>query len=128
MVLIRKLLSLLALLSCVVILATPSTARSAHDLEHVQVPIADGQFHVHDTVGSGVQTLVSQEEPMKTQDPREGKTGHSHMPSSAFDLGFLPIEELQPRALSNSDALSLANTPALGTLGWSPPIRPPRTA
>lgn len=127
-ILARKLFGLMALFCCVVTLAAPSTAQGAHFFAHAQAPVAHGEFHSHDDDEAVSGILVSEEAPAKAPDSSESKTGHSHMPSPAFDLSFLPPEQMAPSAIARGNRLAPANTPALSTLGWSPPVRPPRTA
>ena len=127
----RKLFGLVALFCCALGLAVPSTARGAHSLAHAQAPVAYGEFHTHDDDDhdEAVSDItVSKEDPAQSPGSSEGKAGHSHMMSPAFDLSFVPPEQMPPGTFASGDRPAPANTPALTTLGWSPPVRPPRTA
>lgn len=126
-ILARKLFGLLTLCCCALTLAVPSLARGAHSLEHVQSPVAHGEVHSHDH-DAATETDSSQQAPVKSPEAPEGKPGHSHMGSSAFDLTYPPGQQMRPSEIVRSDTGSPANTPALATLGWTPPVRPPRTA
>lgn len=125
-ILARKLFGLLILCCCALILAVPSAARGAHFFAHAQSPVAHGEVHGHDH-GAATETASSQA-PVKSPEAPEGKPGHAHMGSSAFDLTYPPDQQMRLSEIVCSDSVSLANTPALATLGWTPPVRPPRTA
>lgn len=121
----RKFIGLMALLCCVISLATPSLARGAHFFDHAQ-PVAIGEFHSHD--GPVNANSLNHDAPATPTDTAQDKFGHSHMPSSVSDLNYSAAPQLSARLLGREDAHAAANTPSLTTLGWSPPVRPPRTA
>ena len=126
MVLVRKLFGLLALLCCAISLAAPSAARGAHLFDHVQAPVAVGEFHSHD--GHGDADAAGHGAPAKLIETGQDKSGHTHMPGSVSDLNYSAADQLSERSLGSDDDRAAANTPSLTTLGWSPPVRPPRTA
>ena len=124
-----KLFGLLALFCCALSLAVPAAARGAHSLAHAQAPVAYGEFHTHDDHhDEAVPGITASEDDPAQPGSSEGKAGHSHMMSPAFDLSFVPPEQMPPGTFASGDRPAIANTPALTTLGWSPPVRPPRTA
>lgn len=120
---LREIFGLIALFCCLAALSAPAATRTSHHFDHAEAPVAAGEFHTH-AQDPTPETDTSRDVPT----PNEGTAGHSHMPSSAYDLGFLATYEMQPHSLSSNDTLAAAHTPVLGTLGWSPPVRPPRTA
>lgn len=86
------------------------------------MPVIDGEHHHHDAVDE------ASGEAEDTADPKVAdKTGHSHLPAPVLDL-TLP-NGWDRSALSPSDEqLQASDTPALPTLSWIPPIRPPIAA
>lgn len=126
MILVRKFLGLVALLCCAISLAAPSAARGAHLLDHVQVPVAVSEFHTHD--GHVDAESAGQDAPAKPAETAQDQSGHSHMPSAVSDLSHFSEQQLGPRWLARDDGHASANLPSLTTRGWSPPVRPPRTA
>ena len=124
---LRSLLTMLALLFAAVAISAPAAARGLHGFSHMAAPVASGEHHHHDGGGAATDG-ADQENAPQSDDSSAGKFGHSHMASSAFDVvpqigGDLPSWVILP-----SETPAAANTPALGTLGWCPQIRPPRTA
>ena len=129
MILARKLFGLMALLCCAVSLAAPSSARNLQLLDHISAPVAVGDFHSHDeTDGHDGAKEADHEVPAAPDDDGQNKFGHSHMPSSVSDLSRLSEPQLRPRHLVSDDAHAVADLPSLTTRGWSPPVRPPRSA
>ena len=129
MILAQKFLGLLALLCCAVSLAVPSSARSLHWVDHISAPVAVGDFHSHDDAdGHEDAKAADNEAPAAPNDDGQNKFGHSHMASSVFDLSQLSEPQLGPRHLVSDDSHAAADLPSLTTRGWSPPVRPPRSA
>ena len=124
--LVRNFLGLMVLLCCAMSLAAPSLARGAHFLEHARAPVAVGEFHSHD--GEVDAKSSNQDAPTKSGETSQDKFGHSHMPTSVTDLNYSAAQQLGVRWPGREDADAAANTPSLATRGWSPPVRPPRTA
>ena len=125
---LRTFLTLLALLFAAVVVSAPAAARGMHGLSHAETPVANGQHHHHDDEG-GVATHGADDQPApKSGDSPAGTFGHSHVASSAFDALPQPNRDLPPSMVTRPESPSAGNTPALGTLGWLPQIRPPRTA
>jgi hypothetical protein len=125
---LRTFLTMFALLFAAVAISAPAVARGMHGLSHAAKPVANGEHHHHDADG-GVATHGADHESTPTSDDSPaGKFGHSHMASSAFDVLSQPTREMPASTLVGAESPHAANTPALGTLGWSPQKRPPRTA
>lgn len=119
---VRQILGFLLLLCCAGALAMPATARSSHNVVHAAMPVIDGEHHHHDAddVASG--------QAEDTTDPKMAdKTGHSHLPAPVLDLPF-PAGSDSRAVLRNGGQLQPSDTPALPTLSWIPPIRPPIAA
>lgn len=129
MSLARKFLGMVALLCCAISLAVPSSARSLHLVDHISAPVAVGEFHSHDEPEDhGDAGAGRHEAPVPPNDDGRDKSGHSHMPTSVSDLSQLPESELGRRHLVSDDCHAATDLPSLTTRGWSPPVRPPRTA
>ena len=125
---LRTFLTMLALLFAAVAISAPAAARGMHGLSHAETPVANGEHHHHDDDGSvATHGAVDQSTPKPTDSP-PGTFGHSHMASSAFDALPQSNRDLPTSMVTRVDSPAAANTPVLGTLGWSPQIRPPRTA
>ena len=120
---------MMALLCCAITLSAPSSARSLHLVDHVSAPVEFGEFHSHaepDHHDDGED--ANQVEPKAPDDDGQGKSGHSHMPSSVSDLSQVPEAQSVTGHLVSDDSHSAADLPSLTNLGWSPPVRPPRAA
>ena len=125
----QNVLRLLALLCCAFSLAAPASARSLHLVDHVSAPIEAGEFHSHDENGvHGEREKADPDLPSVPDDDAPKKFGHSHMPSSVSDLSQAPEPRVGERHLVSDDAHVAADLPSLTTRGWSPPVRPPRSA
>ena len=127
--LVRKFLGLLALLCCAVSLTAPSSARSLHLVDHISAPAAVGDFHSHgEADGHRDAKAADHETPAAPNDDGPKKFGHSHMPSSVSDLSQLSEPNVTQRHLVSDVSHRAADLPSLTTRGWSPPVRPPRSA
>lgn len=124
---VRNFLGLMALMCCALGIALPSSARSAHLLDHAQSPVAAGVLHHHhDEVVDAARS--DHEQPTKNGDSPGGKFSHSHMPGSVSDLTAAPQHRFAPASRPGDDVHVHGDTPSPATLGWIPPVRPPRTA
>lgn len=129
MALARNFLGMVALLCCAITLSAPSSARSLHMVDHVSAPVAVGEFHSHDdTDHHDDGNDVDQDAPKAPNDGDQGKSGHSHMPTSVSDLSHLAEPQLVTRHSISDGSHAAADLPSLTNRGWSPPVRPPRTA
>ena len=125
---LRTFLTLLAMLFAAVVISAPAAARNFHGLSHAAAPVASGQHHHHDEDG-GVTTHGADHDAQPQPDNSAGgKFGHSHLASFAFDVLPHVGGSLLPSVTLRPETPPAANTPALGTLGWTPQKRPPRTA
>ena len=124
----RNILAPLVMLFAAIVLSAPAAARGGHEVAHAATPVADGEHHHHDDDGSIDSHADHDAAPASQDGGPTDKTGHSHIGSSAFDLNGQPASGLALAVAFPEASLSSADTPALGTLGWVPPIRPPRTA
>ena len=122
----QKLLSLLGLCCWALTWTAPAAAGGLHIVAHAQSDVPPGEIHEHDDESAAV-IEYDQNTPANSPDAPEGKFSHSHMSSPVVDLTN-PTAATRPDGVGRTDAPRIANTPALGTLGWSPPVRPPRTA
>jgi hypothetical protein len=125
---LRTLLTMLTLLFAAVAVGAPAAARGLHGLSHLGAPVANGQHHHHDEGGGVAEHQVDHESAPQSEDAPTGKFGHSHLASFAFDVVPQIGGDLSPSVTMTAETPTAANTPALGTLGWSPQKRPPRTA
>ena len=125
---LRTFLTILALLFAAVAISAPAAARGMHGLSHAETPVANGEHHHHDDEGGVATPGAYDQSTPKSDDSPAGTFGHSHMASSAFDALPQPNRDLPPSLVTRPASPAAANTPVLGTLGWSPQIRPPRTA
>ena len=120
-------MTLILLLFTAAVISAPATAMNVQGVSHVTAPVAAGQYH-HHAVDGAVTTNDAGDAGVPLSDDSPANTfGHSHVASLAVDVLQLG-DALQPFLILSSDLHAAANTPALGTLGWSPQIRPPRTA
>lgn len=124
---LRTFLTMLALLFAAVAVSAPAAARGMHGLSHAAKPVANGEHHHHDADGGAATHGTDHESTPESDGSPTSKFGHSHMASSAFDVLSQPIRELPASMVARAESPPAANTPALGTLGWSPQKRPPRT-
>jgi len=122
---VRNFLGLMALMCCALGIAVPSSARSAHLLDHAGAPVAAGVFHHHD---EAVDAAPSDHGQQDEEGDSSGKFSHSHMPGSASDLTAAAQHRFAPASRPGDDVHVHGDTPSPATLGWIPPIRPPRTA
>lgn len=120
-------LKMLALLLAAAVFSAPVAANSMHGLSHAGTIIADGERHHHDYDG-GVSTHGSEPESPQPDSSPVGKFSHTHASSAAFDILSESDDGLTSFATVACSVTPAANTPALGTLGWAPQKRPPRTA
>ena len=95
-------------------------------MAHAQSSVAPGEIHEHDEATAEV-IDYDQDAPADSSEAPEGTFSHSHMSSPVFDLAD-PSVAARPGRIEGQAPPLVANTPALATLGWSPPVRPPRTA
>ena len=123
---VRNILGLMALMCCALGIAVPSSARSAHLLDHAQAPVAAGVFHHHDEAVDAAPS--DHEQPDENGDSSGGKFSHSHMSGSASDLTAASQHRFAPASRPGDDVHVHGDTPSPATLGWIPPVRPPRTA
>lgn len=119
---LRQVLGFVLLLCCASALAAPSVAKSSHQVVHTAMPVIDGEHHHHEDVDLASDQADDAADP-KTAD----KSGHSHLPAPVLDL-TLPTGLDSRDALPIGEQLKASDTPALPTLSWIPPIRPPITA
>ena len=125
---LRTFLTMLALLFAAAVVSAPAAARGMHGLSHAAKPVANGEHHHHDAGGSVATHGADDRSTPKSDDSPASTFGHSHMGSSAFDVLPQSNRDLPPSMVIRAESPPAANTPALDTLGWSPQIRPPRTA
>lgn len=125
---LRTFLTMLALLFTAVAVSAPAMARGMHGLIHAGTPVAKGEHHHHDADGGVTTHGANHQSIPESDDSPAGQFGHSHMASSAFDVLPELNREVPASMVTRAESPPAANTPALGTLGWSPQKRPPRTA
>lgn len=125
---LRTFLTMFALLFAAVAISAPAAARGMHGLSHAGTPVANGEHHHHDDEGGVATHGADDQSAPKSGDSPAGTFGHSHTASSAFDALPQPNGDLPPSMVMRPVSPPAGNTPALGTLGWLPQIRPPRTA
>lgn len=124
----RTLLNMIFLLFVAVAISAPAAAREMHDFSHAAAPVATSDYHYHDDDG-GVSTQNANRDLIpESADGALGKFGHSHMGSTALDVVAQAGEDWPGSLILAWQEPGAANTPVLGTLGWSPQKRPPRTA
>lgn len=119
---------MLGLLLMAAAISAPATARGMHGFSHAGAPIASGEHHHHDADGKVTMHGDVDENAPQSDDSPIGQVGHSHMAGAAFDVLPQVGRDLPKSASARGAAPMVADTPALGTLGWTPQIRPPRTA
>lgn len=86
------------------------------------MPVIDGEHHHHDT------DELASDQVEETADTKVAdKTGHSHLPSPVLDLTLSAAFDSRA-VFPKGELLQASDTPALPTLSWIPPIRPPITA
>lgn len=123
----RKFLGLVVLFCCTISLAVPSSAQNLHLVDHLQAPVAVGEFHGHDEPEDHDEgSSTNHDAPVAPNDGGQDKSGHSHMPSSMSDLSHSPGPSLELRHHVRDESHVAADLPSLTTRGWSPPVRPPR--
>lgn len=125
---LRTCLTLLALLFLAAAVSAPAAARGMHGLSHIATPVANGNYHHHDADGGVATHGADHQSTPKSDDSPNSKFGHSHMASSALDVLPQLNREMPTSMVTRAESPFAANTPALATLGWTPPVRPPRTA
>ena len=124
---LRTMLKILALLLAVAVFSAPVAANGMHGLSHGGSIVADGEHHHHGDDGS-VSTHGSEPESPQPDSSPIGKYSHAHASSAAFDILSESDDGVTTFATVACSVTPAANTPALGTLGWAPQKRPPRTA
>lgn len=125
---LRTFLAMLALALAGLAISLPATARGVHGLTHAGAPVANSQHHHHDSEGGSSTHGSDADLAPQSEGNSAGKFGHSHMASTAFDVAPQAGSHFPGSLILAGPAPAMANTPALGTLGWSPQKRPPRTA
>lgn len=95
-------------------------------MSHVAASVAAGEHHHHGEDGEVTPHGEHRDVALDSDEPMGAESGHSHMASAALDMvsqtsSVVPGVQLDPKAKP-----PFPNTPALGTLGWSPQKRPPR--
>lgn len=125
---LRSFLTLVALLLTAAVISAPAAARGMHGFSHAAAPVASGEHHHHDADGEVTTHGAEYQTAPKSDDSPMGQIGHSHMAATAFDALPQPGRDLLTACAAGRDTPLPADTPALGTLGWSPQKRPPRTA
>jgi hypothetical protein len=128
MALLRAFLALSALLFAAVTISAPGVARGLHELNHAGAPVAGDEHHHHGEDGGVTSHHSGVDAVPQSDDTGSGKFGHSHMANIALDALPFGSGNLTEALAERSDVPAAANTPALGSLGWMPPVRPPRTA
>jgi len=123
---VRKFLGLMALFCCAMGIAVPSSARSTHLLDHAKAPVAAGVLHHHEEAVD--EAPSDHEKPGENGESSGGKFSHSHLSASAADLTAASPHRFDPASPACDDVHVHGDTPAPATLGWIPPVRPPRTA
>ena len=119
---LRQVLGFVLLLCCASVLAAPSAARSSHQVVHAAMPMIDGEHHHHEADD------LASDQAEDTADPKVAdKSGHSHLPAPVFDLALSAGLDTGA-TLPIGEQLQASDTPALPTLSWIPPIRPPIAA
>lgn len=125
---LRNLLRILILLFTTAILSAPVAALGFHTTSHAVSPVANGEHHHHDEDGGVATHDADRDAASESEEAPKGSFGHSHMANTAFDLVAQVGSDLPEGAVEPAPTPAAANTPALGTLGWTPQKRPPRTA
>ena len=120
---LRKFLAALAILTACTVLTTPAAAARSHHIEHIPSPIAVGQHHDH---AGDVGVDMDEDDPASEQSKDKTAPGHAHPPISAADLAMPGAGVLtQASRIVPRQQWILRE---LSTLNWSPARRPPRTA
>lgn len=124
----KNLMTLVALLFAALVVSAPAAARGAHGLSHAGKPVASSEHHHHGNDGSVATHDADTEKAPESDEGMKGQIGHSHMSGTAFDAIPTTGTELWAAFDLRASRPATANTPAFGTLGWSPQKRPPRAA
>ena len=125
---LRNLLDIFFVLFAAVAISAPAAARETHEFSHAGAPVTTGEHHHHEDDGDVTTHAVDRDIVPQPDDNAAGTLGHSHMASTAFDGVPQAAHQLRGSLMPAGHAPAPANTPVLGTLGWSPQKRPPRTA
>lgn len=125
---LRSFLTLIALLLTAAVISAPAAARGMHGFSHAAAPVASGEHHHHGADGEVTTHGGEDQNAPKSDGSPIGQIGHSHLAGTACDALPQPSRDLLAACAAGRDTPLSADTPALGTLGWSPQKRPPRTA
>lgn len=120
-------MAMLALLFATAVISAPAVSRGFHSISHVAAPVAAGEHHHHGEDGHVTFHGEHRDVAPDSDEALGGKSGHSHMASTAFDMAPQGSSVVPRAQLKPMPKLPPADTPALETLGWSPQKRPPRT-